>query len=158
MTVSELVTNIWPVTEVALSAYSSIDYAAAKVSAIDRAKRDLYGVGITVPTETSIPDVAQYWIADKSLVYLIPIGIDYYMTQHRMSDSKENANYSYYDKVRSLKDLEKELKAAIAKGMGDALDSIDNSDAPESYESSPAVSVDGLLLDPTARAFYRGSF
>lgn len=158
MTIAALVTNNFPVTDAALAAYTGINYATAKTGAIDRAKRDLYGVGITVPAEADIPDTAQYWIADKATLYLIPVAIDYYMNQHRLSDSKENANLSYYDKVTALRDLEAELKAATSRTLADAKDAIDSGEAPEATESSPSVSVDGLLLDPTTRAFYRGPF
>ena len=157
-TVSELVTANFPLTDAKLAAYTDIDYATVKTTMIDRAKRDLYGVGVTVPTEVSIPDVALYWIADKATLYLIPVAKDYYMNQTRLSDSKENANFSYYDRIRALDTLAGELQTALAKNHGDALDAIDDSDAPEAYESAPEVSVDGLLLDPTGRAYYRGAF
>lgn len=158
MTISALVTANFPVTDAALAAYTGIDYATTKTSAIARAKRDLYGAGITVPDEADIPDVAQYWIADKSTLYLIPVAVDYYMNQHRLSDSKENANFSYYDKVQALRDLETELKAAVERNRSAAEDAINKSDAPEAIDAAPAVSVDGLLLDPTGRAYRRGPF
>ena len=155
----DLVTAIFPVTDAALTAYTAIDYAWAKTSAIERAKRALYGVGVTIPTDDAdIPDVAQYWIADRAALYLIPVAIDYYMNQHRLSDSKENANFSYYDKVRALRELEAELKAAIERNQAAALDAINSGSAAEAIDSVPAVSVDGLLLDPTARAYRRGFF
>lgn len=157
-TISEYVTANFPLTDATLGSFAGIDYAATKSIAIDRAKRDLYGVGITVPDEGDIPDVAQFWIADRATLYLIPVAIDYYMNQSRLSDNKENANFSYYDKVQALRDLETELKAAVINGKDDALDAIDNSDAPDQVDSAPAVSVDGLLLEPTGRAFYRGPF
>lgn len=159
MTIEQLAINVFPVTDAKLAdtEHGVSGYAAIRTGAVDRAKRDLYGVGVTVPAEADIPDVAQYWIADKAVLYLIPVAIDFYM-QTRISDSKENANISYYDKVQALRDLEAELKVNVARTLGDAQDAIDSGNAPEAIDSAPDVSVDGLLLDPTSRAWYRGPF
>ncbi|HNT78499.1 MAG TPA: hypothetical protein PKH77_26095 [Anaerolineae bacterium] len=156
MSLAALVTANFPITDAALTAYSAIDYASVKNGAIERAKRDLYGAGVSVPEEIAIPDVAQYWIADKATLYLIPAAVDYYMNQHRLSDSKENANFSYYDKVQALRDLEAELKAAIERNREAAEEAI--RERTESIPETPAVSVRGLLLDPTGRAYRRGWF
>lgn len=156
MSLAALVTANFPVTEAALTAYPAIDYASVKNGAIERAKRDLYGAGVVVPSESDIPDVAHYWIADKATLYLIPAGVDYYMNQHRLSDSKENANFSYYDKVQALRDLEAELKAAVERNRAAAEAAINAQLEP--IAETPAVSVRGLLLDPMARAYGRGWF
>lgn len=157
MTISSRVTRNFPITEGKLTASADIDYAGLKADAIADAKRALYGAGVTVPAEDDIADVAQSWIADKATLLLIPAAIDFYM-QTVTSISKEGATTSYHDKVAALRDLEKELKAACANNLAAALDAIDDGDGPESYEATPEVSVDGLLLDPTGRAYYRGPF
>jgi len=157
MTISSRVTRNFPITEGKLADNSDIDYASLKADALADAKRALYGDGITIPDEDDIPDVAQSWIADKATLYLIPVAIDFYM-QTMTSISKEGATISYHNKVDALRQLERELKAAIAANLENAKDAISASDAPESVDASPSVSVDGLLLDPTGRAFYRGPF
>lgn len=157
MTISSRITRNFPITEGKLADSTDIDYAGLKADAITDAKRDLYSYGVTVPAEADIPDVAQSWISDKATLYLIPVAIDFYM-QTTTSISKENATTSYYDKVAALRQLEKELKADLAKNLEAAKDAINALDAPESVEASPSVSVDHLLLDPTARAYYRGGF
>lgn len=157
MTISSRVTRNFPITEGKLAGSTDLDYAALKADAISDAKRALYGDGVTVPDEGDIPDVAQSWIADKATLLLIPVAIDFYM-QTVTSISKENTTTSYYNKVDTLRALERELKAAVAANLENALDAINASDAPESVDATPEVSVDGLLLDPTARAWYRGPF
>lgn len=157
MTISSRITRNFPITEGKLAASSEIDYASLKDDAITDAKRALYGDGVTVPSESDIPDVAQSWIADKATLLLIPVAIDFYM-QTVTSISKEGATTSYHDKVAALRALERELKATLAENLEKAKDAIDAADAPEQTDAAPAVSVDGLLVDATVRAFYRGAF
>ena len=146
------VTRIWPTTETTLSADSDVDYATQKALAVARAKRMLYG-GDTVPNEVDIPEVAGYWIADQAVVYLVPLAKDYYMNKQRLSDSKEGATISYYDKVRALDQLKAELSASLSAGRQDALDAVSASAAEDDV---PAVSVEGLAIDPLQRAMQRG--
>jgi len=158
MTISELVTANFPVTESELLAYTAIEYADIKALMIERAKRDLYGSGISVPSEADIPDVAQYWIADKATIYLLQTGREYYVTKYRLSDSKENANFSFYNRIDQLNRLEDELKASIERNRDVALNAISASRGSSATVSSPAVSVSGLLVDPVRRAAMRGPF
>ena len=146
------VTRIWPTTETTLDADSDVDYATQKALAIARAKRALYG-GDTVPDEVDIPEVAGYWIADQAVVFLVPLAKDYYMNKQRLSDSKEGATISYYDKVRALDQLKAELSASLSAGRQDAEDAVSASAAEDDV---PAVSVEGLAVDPLQRAMYRG--
>jgi len=158
MTISALITAIWPVTDSKLAADTTIDYATAKTNAIARAKRSLYGTADIPPDEGDIGERARDWIADKATLFLIPVARDWYMNNTRQSDSKENASISYYDRLAALNQLEAELKASVNENLEDALDDIDASDAPESLDVTPAVSVEGLLFDPTGRAYYRGPY
>lgn len=155
MAISDLVTLIWPTTDAKLSAATTIDYATAKAGAIRRAKLALYGTATIPGDEDDIPEVARNWIADKACVFLIPAAIDFYM-QTRKSDSKEGANFTYYDKVQALRDLRQELETACAAGHGEALDAIDAKTAPETVPATPAVSTSGLMVDPMLRAIARG--
>lgn len=157
MTISSRITRNFPITEGKLSAATDIAYRDLKADAIADASRALYGDGVTLPGESSIPDVAQSWIADKATLLLIPTAIDFYM-QTMTSISKENATTSYYDKVATLRQLEAELKAALAATLDKALTAIAATSAHESMDMTPAVSVAGLLLNPTSRASRRGLF
>lgn len=164
--ISQAITNNWPVTEKTVLNASDptvkppvasdyYDYATAKTAAIAKAKRKLYG-DAAVPVEASIPEIAADWIADQATVYLIPVAIDFYMVLHRRSDSKDEANFTYYDKAQELKDFRDELEGELAKNKDEALDAIDDSDAPENYTSTPSVSTAGLYVDPMTRATVRG--
>jgi len=151
--ISGAVTATWPTTESTLTADSTVDYATQKTAMIAKAKRLLYGGTGTIPAEANIPDLAAYWIADQACVLLIPLAIDYYMNKQRLSDAKEGATISYYDKVRTLKDLRTELEASLATDKPEALDVIS---ASEVLDDIPAVSVAGLMIDPLQRAMERG--
>lgn len=148
--ISAEITRIWPTTEATLGADSDVDYSTQKDLAIARAKRQLYG---TANVPSSIPETASYWIADQACVYLVPLAIDYYMSKQRLSDSKEGATISYYDKVTALKDLKRELEGSLATNKQDALDAINSAKVTH---DTPAVSVDGLMIDPLDRAMDRG--
>jgi len=157
MTISNRVTRNFPITEGKLLDSTDIDYAVMKADAISDAKRVLYGGGVTVPDEGDIQDVAQGWIADQATLFLIPIAVDFYM-QTVKSISKEGATTSYHDKVAALGKLKDELRGALAVNLKAAQDAINKADAPESLDAVPSVSTDGLLVDPTVRAYYRGRF
>jgi hypothetical protein len=154
--IDALVTAVWPVTDATLVAdTSSLDYAAAKVAAIARAKLALYRTRAIPTLEADIPEVARYWIADQAVVFLIPAATDYYMVKQRLSDSKENANFTYYDKVQALLALKAELERACREGLEDALAAI--ATGSESVQKNyPAVSTRALLVDPLQRARRRG--
>jgi hypothetical protein len=156
-TISELVTDIWPTTEGILTE-NVTSYSDAKTRAITKAKKRLYG-DTTIPSdESDIPNIAKYWIANMTVIQLIPIATDYYSVKRRTSDSKEGANISYYDLVATLNQLRQELRAECNELHDDAADAIDTEDAPDQNDESPAVSTKGLLLRPTERAWNRGSF
>jgi len=150
--ISAEVTRIWPATEAKLTAADEIDYATQKDNAITRAKWALYGT--TPPSESDIPDLAAYWIADQATVFLIPLAKDYYMLNRRLSDSKENANISYYNLVAALDKLKSELEASLAAKRAGADDAIGGDDDAE--QALPAVSAAGMMVDPMDRAFRRG--
>ena len=151
--ISAEVTRIWPTTEATLTADTTVDYASQKTLAVAKAKRLLYGGTGTIPAEANIPELAAYWIADQAVVLLIPLAKDYYMSKQRLSDSKEGATISYYDKIRALEQLKNELEAALATNRQEALDTIS---ATEVTDDVPAVSVKGLMVDPLDRAMQRG--
>lgn len=165
-TIAELITDTWPVTEKTILAATDpaevvvgtdyFGYAAAKLRQIDRAKRTLYGEGTTVPSEDDIPEIARYWIADQAVVYLIKLAIDFYMVLYTRSDSKDEANFSYHDQIAALQDLREELEAGLLKDKDDVLDAIGSTEAPDAFESAPAVSTDRLIVNPVTRAFRRG--
>jgi len=150
--ISAEITRNWPETEAKLTAEPSVGYSTQKTAAIARAKRDAYGTA-TIPAEASIPDAVAYWIADKATIYLIPLAKQYYAIHERVSDSKENANFTYYNKVALLDGLRKELETACAENWETVQDLVGASgDADE----IPAVSTDGMAIDPLARAGQRG--
>ena len=163
--ISQAITDIWPVTEKTILAAKTpgnpgvtdyYGYATAKTNAIAKSKTNLYGDGVTVPAEADIPEIAAYYIADQAVVYLISLAIDFYMVMHRLSTSKDDANFNSYDKAAELRQLRSELIADMAKVRDDVLDAINDTDAPEAYSSSPAVSTDGMLIQPLQRARHRG--
>ena len=152
--ISAEVTRIWPATESVLTAASGIDYATQKENAIARAKWALYDT--TPPGDDDIPDTAAYWIADQAAVFLIPLAKDYCMLNRRLSDSKEGANFSYYNVVTSLDKLKAELEASLTTKREAAEDAIGGDDDAE--QSLPAVSAAGMMVDPVDRAFRRGPY
>ena len=151
--ISAEVTRIWPTTETTLAADSDVDYATQKALALAKAKRLLYGGSAAIPAEADIPELAAYWIADQACVLLISLAKDYYMAKQRLSDAKEGATITYYNKVTELERLKQELDAALATGKPDALDAISSATVTDDV---PAVSVDGLMIDPLDRAMKRG--
>jgi hypothetical protein len=156
--ISELITDNWPVTEAALGGPDGVTgFAEIKARAVARATRDLYGASAPA-TEDAVPALACQWIADKATTYLIPVGIDYYADQTRLSDSKEGMTVSYHDRVKVLRDLKTELDAACRESRDAALDAIDAAQAPERVPATPAVSTAGLLIEPTLRAYDRWPF
>lgn len=155
--ITDLITSIWPDTEAKLEAETGLDYATHKTRAITRASKALYGEG-TVPAEADIPQIARYWIADQAVVYLIPVARDWYMNHTRRSDSKENANFTFHDRLAALDRLKRELKADLKAGEEAALNAIDDTEAPDEAEDTPAVSQAGLLVEPATRAWRRGPF
>lgn len=157
MSISSLVTAIFPTTEAILSGDSSLGYATHKAAAIARAKVVVYAAAnSTAPSdEGDIPDLALYAIADQAAVYLIPLAVDFYMVKHRQSDSKEGASISYYDKIGTLERLKDELTASVERAMPAVIGAI--SSGYVSVDDVPAVSVDGLIVNPDARAILRGA-
>ena len=151
--ISAEVTRIWPTTETTLAADSDVDYATQKTLAIAKAKRVLYGGTAVIPAEADIPELAAYWIADQTCVLLIPLAKDYYMSKQRLSDAKEGATITYYNKVQELEKLKQELDASLAGNKQDALDAISSATVTDDV---PAVSSKGMMIDPLERAMMRG--
>ena len=161
LAISALITGTWPDTESKLSGDSDVDYSTHKDQAIERSKVQLYtlhGDGVTIPAESAMPNLAKMWIADQAVVFLIPLARDWYMNHAQLSNSKENANFSYHDHVAALDTLRDELRADLNLQLAAALKAINASEAEDEVESTPAVSVAGNLVDPTARAWRRGPF
>ena len=161
--ISAEVTRIWPQTEGKLEAADELDYAAEKAKAIARAKRDAYGRQTVPSTESNIPEIVAYWIADKATVYLVPLAIEYYQIKERLSTSKEGATLTHYDKVAALQKLKAELEAACAKAWDEVLalaqpTTGDTDRVGRQSMDIPSVSVDGLLVDPATRALDRGNW
>jgi len=155
--IDEMDHDNWPVTEDALldETHGVSGFAGIKLRAITRATSDLYGE-TTAPDETEIPEIAKQWIADKTTVRLISVGIDFYTSKRRLSDSTDNMTIRYYDRERQLAALRDELEADLAKNLEAALAVIDSDDSVEDAKSVPAVSTAGLIVRPTANAYDRG--
>ena len=161
--ISAEVTRNWPQTEGKLAAASELDYAAEKVRAIARAKRDAYGRQ-TVPTdEGDVHEIIAYWVADKATVYLIPLAIEYYSIKEHISTAKEGATLTHYDKITALQKLKAELEAACARAWDEVLalaqpTTGDTDRVGRQTLNTPTVRVDGLIVDPFSRAINRGSW
>ena len=152
--ISAEVTGAWPKTESLLIADADANYEASKARAIARAKHDVYGA-TTVPAEADLPEDVAYWVADKAVVYLVPLARDWYMNKTRLSDSKENANFSYHDTVSKLDKLKAELGAKCDAELEDVQSSAATSDDAVEYDT-PDVSHEGNLYDAQERARRRG--
>jgi hypothetical protein len=147
------ITGVWPTTEKTLLEDGTAGYAAQKLRAIARAKRDLYGA-LTVPADADLPDSAAYWIADKAVAgYLIPLARDYYMSKQRLSDSKDGMSIGYYDKLRALDSLRAELDAKCLADYETVYAGLTSVVEPA---STPALSTAGMIVDPARRAYARG--
>lgn len=151
--ISALVTANWPTTEALLAADTDIDYATHKSNLIAKAKRRLYAAKSVPTNESDIPERAGYWIADQATVYLIPLGISWYLENSRLSDAKEGATVSFHDRVAALRAFKSELEADLAETLEQAQDAIS---AQEVTEAVPEVSHDGMAIDPLGRAMQRG--
>lgn len=149
------ITSVWPTTEAKLSNATEapdVDYPTQRALAIQRAKHALYGT-TTIPAEADIPDTAAYWIADKAVVYLIPLARDYYMSKQRISDSKEGATITYYNKLKELDQLKTELESDLAVNLAAAQEAVSVGEGEA--EETPGVSTAGMMIDPAARAYAR---
>ena len=153
VSISEEITRTWPTTEGKLTAASEVDYATEKDKAIARAKRELYGGTASLPAEANVEDIAKYWIADRAVLFLIPLARDYYSLTRRLSDAKEGATTQFYDLLRALDALEDQLNRDVAQNKSDALDAIG---ATTVADDVPAVSSDGMMIDPMQAAMWRG--
>lgn len=151
--IDQRITDNWPRTDAALVADSTIDYATAKTNAVSRAKREAYGTS-TVPSEADIPDLVGEWIADKSTIRLIPVAKEFYAhSRYRTKSNPQGENVGYYDFLRMLDDLQSELDADCAANWPLVENLIGSSSLPN---ETPAVSVEGMMLDPVTRAQLRG--
>lgn len=136
------------------------DYSMIKHSMIHRAKLDLYGAA-AVPDETEMHDIVKFYLADCAVVYIIDSAIDFYKSRSRLSDAKEGATFSYYDKVAILfqvknKALTRIAKAeatvrAVALGITDLGESVGLPSTTMLDEGTSKVTVDPFVL---ARTLY----
>ena len=106
-----------------------------------------------LPAEANIEDIAKYWIADRSVLFLIPMARDYSALKRRLSDAKEGATVQFYDLLRALDGLEDQLNRDVAQNKSDALDAIG---ATSEADDVPAVSAAGMMIDPLQAAMWRG--
>lgn len=150
--ISAEITRNWPQTEAKLATEEDADYATQKAAAIGRAKTEAYG-DLTVPAEASIPDRVAYWIADRATIYLISVGKEYYAIQERKSTTKEGATVTHYDKVAMLEGLRRELEEACNEGWATVQELVG---ASGEEDAIPAISTDGMYVDPVTRAMNRG--
>jgi len=151
--ISEAITANWPKTEGKLLADTDFDYEAQKRKAIRRAKIDVYGSEAEIAD--TIPDRVALWIADKATIYLIPIAKEHYGIERRRSEGKEGATTTHYDLLAMLDGLRVELEQACALAYDDVMELAGEWTAGDSV---PAVSTDGMLIDPVRRAVARGIF
>lgn len=151
--ISEAITLNWPETESKLLAETTVEFVTQKANAIARAKREVYGSESVPDDESDIPDKIAYWIADKATTFLIPLAKQYYAIHERQSDSKEGATLSYYDKVQLLDGLRVELEGRCSEAWEDVQDLVGSSDDEDEI---PAISTDGMMIDPVNRAANRG--
>ena len=114
-TISELVTFQIGMTENDLTKEKAqIDYSVVKENMINRAKANLY-YGMTIPDEESMSDLEKYYLADCAVVFIIDSAIDWYKSMARLSDTKEGATISWYDRVDTLERLRRTLLARIRR-------------------------------------------
>jgi len=114
-TIAELVTYQIGTTENDMTQEgATIDYAALKANAISRAKVDLY-YGSTIPDEGDMSELEKYYLADCAVVFIIDSAIDWYKSMARLSDTKEGATISWYDRVDTLERMRRTLLARIRK-------------------------------------------
>ena len=147
------VTANWPKTETLLEADAEVEYSTQKAKAILRAKIDVYGSEADIPA--SIPDKVAMWIADKATIYLIPLAKEHYAIERRRSESKQGATTTHYDLLAMLDGLKAELEEACALTHDEVMAL---AGAWTESDTVPAVSTDGMLVDPVARAVMRGLF
>lgn len=118
VSIAELVTYQMAETEADLKKEDyQPDYDMIKGSSIERAKLDLYGAA-TIPDESLMHMAVKFYLSDCSVIYLIDVAIDFYKSKSRLSDVKEGANYSYYDKVSILQSLKGRLSVRVAEAVG----------------------------------------
>lgn len=151
--IGQRITNTFPATEANLRADADIDYQQAKQDAVAEAKRKAYGRA-AVPAEADIPDVVGEWIADQATIRLIPLAKEHYSLKRARSRSNEQGeNETWYDLLGMLDALKAELERECAERWPLVEDVIGRAAAPSNV---PKVSVNGLILDPLARAVERG--
>lgn len=151
--ISQLITNNFPRTEVALIADTDIDYAQAKTDAIARAKRKAYG-SATVPAEADIEDIVGEWVADQATILLIPVAKEHIAyTRNLQQSNRQGENINRYNLLRMLDKLKAELEVDCAEKWPLVEDLIGSSALPAAV---PEVSVEGMPFDPVQRAWARG--
>jgi hypothetical protein len=151
--ISAQITANWPKTEAKLDGDSEVAYSTQKAKAIARAKIDVYGSEADVPA--SIPDKVATWIADRATIYLIPLAKEHYAIERTRSTSKQGATTAHYDLLAMLDALRAELEEACALAHDEVMAL---AGAWSESDTVPAVSTDGMLIDPVARAVRRGLF
>lgn len=147
------ITANFPRTEKELIDSDAVDYHALLETAIERAKREAYGTS-TVPAEADLLDKVAEWIADKATLFLIPVGIEHYSLDRYIRRSNQQGEvYQRYNVVEMLKGLRDELEGDVAGAWNEVEALIGSSPEPTEV---PAVSFDGLIIDPNTRALARG--
>lgn len=149
--ISASITANWPKTEALLAADGVVDYSTQKTAAILRAKIAVYGSEANI--QATIPDAVALWIADKATIYLIPLAKEYYAMERRKSTAQQGATVTHYDLLAMLDGLQRELEEACALAHDDVMEL---AGAWTAGDNVPAVSTEGTLIDPVARAVKRG--
>lgn len=143
----------WPKTETLLAADAEVDYSTQKAKAILRAEIDVYGSEADVPA--TIPDKVALWIADRATVYLISLAKEHYGIERTRSTAQQGATTTHYDLLAMLDGLRAELEEACALAHDEMMAL---AGTWTEGDTVPAVSTDGMLIDPVARAVRRGLF
>ncbi len=149
-TIAELVSFQIAQTENDLSASGSgISYTSIKTNAANRVKADFF-YGKTIPEETSMADLVKYFLADCACIHLIDVAIDWYKSRERLSDSKEGATVTWYDRIDALVALRRRLQDRIAT-VEDRVKIIAFGESVESYANLPLAQSQGqkkVTVDP----------
>jgi hypothetical protein len=154
-TIAELVTYQFGQTERDLSADSNSGWIASKASAIDRAKYDLY-YGQEIPEESSMAMLVKYFLADCACMFLMDPVIDWYKSMTRLSDAKEGATITWYNRIDALERLRKRLQARIAEAK-EKVSAMAFGLSASGLANVPVTSADGLnkvSIDPFTYARY----
>lgn len=126
--IADIITDTLMETERLLLADANLDYANAKARAIALAKYEVYGSEVAEASISNL-SVKQYLAYLALRDRIIPAAIDWLMHKGRLSDVKEGATFSYYDRVAALQAQLAKIEAwlnshkeQIVGGAGEVID------------------------------------